>query len=254
MYRASLTLAAPLAAALLAAPALAADPAFEGFPGVVPAPPATSGWYLRGDIGGASYLRSSAEGLLPNGGTRSFERERFSDSLTIGGGGGYRFNEWFRADVTAEWRSPNSFRATNSGSNYVNGFSSEKVSLSTSAYMLNGYVDLGTWSSITPYLGAGIGISNKSLSKWRTQVTCFTALCSPSGPDYSLPNTTKTDLAWALMAGVGIGVADGVVLDIGYRFIDLGRMKTHRDSYGVAAKMDDVQAHEVRIGLRYLFP
>lgn len=237
------------AAILLAVPAIAADYAVRGLPAVD-----TSGWYLRGDIGGAAYLRSSAEGLLPSGQTRTFERERISDGLSLGGGAGYRFNEWFRADATAEWRTPSGFRATNSGSNYVNGFSAEKASISSSAYMLNGYVDLGTWAGITPYVGAGIGIANKRIDSWRTQVVCLTAACTSSGPNLTLPSTSKTDLAWALMAGVGIGLTDGLALDVGYRFVDLGRMKTNRDSYGVSAKMADIQAHEIRVGVRYLFP
>ncbi|TDR88898.1 opacity protein-like surface antigen [Enterovirga rhinocerotis] len=250
MKRVALT----LAATLLAAPAIAADPAMDGFPGGTAAPLNTSGWYLRGDIGGFAHLRSSVEGLLPNGDIRSFERERISDALSLGGGVGYRFNEWLRADVTAEWRTPSGFKATNSGSNYVNGFSAEKASLSSSAYMLNGYVDLGTWAGITPYLGAGIGIASKRIDTWRTQVVCFTAACTPSGPKLTLPSTSRTDLAWALMAGAGVGLADGLALDVGYRYLDLGPMKTNRDLYGVSAKMADVRAHEARIGLRYLFP
>ena len=30
--------------------------------------------------------------------------------------------------------------------------------------MVNGYVDLGTWSGITPYVGAGVGFAYNKLS------------------------------------------------------------------------------------------
>ena len=31
-------------------------------------------------------------------------------------------------------------------------------------FLLNGYVDLGTWSHITPFIGAGVGTSRNTIS------------------------------------------------------------------------------------------
>jgi opacity protein-like surface antigen len=212
-----------------------------------------SGWYLRGDVGYAIPLRPKAEGLLPGGLTRAFNDRELGRTLTLGGGIGYRFNNWFRADVTAEWRKPANVSATNSGSNYVDGYSDERAKFGANALMLNGYVDLGTWSGLTPYLGAGVGVARKEVKDWTTQVICFTGACTPSGPGGTIPDSSKTGLAWSLMGGLGVQLTDQLSLDIGYRFLNLGGMTTKADAFGVAAKLDDVKVNEVRLGMRYMF-
>lgn len=245
------TAAIAAASLMTTASAFAADLSPSSYGPAVEA--AAGGWYLRGDIGYAMPIRSSGEGVLPGGVIRSFENERFGKSMTLGAGVGYKFNSWLRADITAEWRKSANYYATNSGSNYVNGFSAEDARFSTRAFMANGYIDLGSWSGFTPYIGAGVGIGAKDIRNWTTQVVCFTALCAPSAPTLTLPNATKTGFAWALMAGTAIALSDQLALDIGYRFLNLGPAETKTDAFGVSAKLADVKVNEVRVGLRYMF-
>lgn len=243
-----------LAAVSIASAVQAADlPMAPNFNPTAPAVFDAGGWYLRGDVGYVMPIRPSAEGLLPGGLTRTFEREKLGKSMLLGAGVGYKFNNWLRADVTGEWRKSSTFTATNSGSNYVNGYSAESAKFSAATFMLNGYVDLGTWSGLTPYIGAGVGVSRKTIEDWTTQVVCFNALCAPSGPTATLPNSSKTGFTWALMAGTAIQLTDQLSFDLGYRFLNMGGMTTQADPFGVSAKFADVKVHEARLGLRYMF-
>lgn len=243
-----------IAAISIASAASAADlPAASNF--MSPEAPAFNAgdWYLRGDVGYSMPMRPSAEGLLPGGIIRDFDKEKLGKTLLLGAGVGYRFNNWLRADVTGEWRRSAAFTATNSASNYVDGYSAERARFSAATFLLNGYVDLGTWSGFTPYIGAGVGVSRKQTRDWTTEVVCFTALCAPSGPSASLPNSSKTGFTWALMAGTAIQLTNQLSLDLGYRFLNMGGMTTKADAFGVSAKFADVKVNEARLGLRYMF-
>ena len=66
---------------------------------------ATTGWYVRGDIGyaaflgdeGASYRIDDANGTVSAG---AFEQSRFAKPVSFGGGIGYQFTDIWRADLT----------------------------------------------------------------------------------------------------------------------------------------------------------
>jgi hypothetical protein len=62
------------------------------------------GWYLRGDIGFSNQrvdrLNNPDDARL----TSSSQNLTFNTAGIFGLGAGYKFNNWFRADVTGEWR------------------------------------------------------------------------------------------------------------------------------------------------------
>jgi opacity protein-like surface antigen len=59
------------------------------------------------------------------------------------------------------------------------------------------------------------------------------------------------------MAGAGIQLSERVILDLGWRFIECAKPIPDRDSFGVtktpALRVDDLTAHEFKVGLRYRF-
>ena len=123
------------------------------------------------------------------------------------------------------------------------------TSLKTYTFMLNAYKDLGNFGGFTPYVGAGIGAAYHQLDD-----ISFTG-------NYALVNRIHGDndlaLAWSLMAGVGYQISDRAVLDIGYRYIDMGKISSQRSDTGgfvnPAVHFDDLTAHEVKVGVRYSF-
>ncbi|NJL08273.1 MAG: porin family protein [Methylacidiphilales bacterium] len=193
-----------------------------------------SGWYLRGDIGWTGYSGVSAD-FETNGATvGSFTGTNLEDTWAIGAGFGYQ-SGWFRADVTADYRAQSEF----AGSALNRVFESEVTSWST---LLNGYFDLGSWSGITPYVGAGIGGAAHQSRSWR----------DGTGQTYS--TGTNWDFAFAVMAGVAVRVSPHMSFDFGYRYVDLGQPESGFGLVATTSKVqfDNVTAHEVRAGLRYM--
>ena len=104
-----------------------------------------SGWYLRGDI---SY---------------SFNDSPFEDFSDIGFdvdhvrfGGGWRRRLQFHRHGPRRRDARTSCRATKPGSSPA--FFDARLENQVWTGMANGYVDLGTYVGLTPYLGAGLGI------------------------------------------------------------------------------------------------
>lgn len=121
------------------------------------------------------------------------------------------------------------------------------TSLRTYTLMLNLYKDLGNFGGFVPYVGAGIGAAYHQLDN-----IYFT-----DNPHLSNQIHGNNDLAfaWSLMAGVGYQISDRAILDVGYRYIDMGSITSQRSdtafNVNPAVKFDDLTAHEIKVGLRY---
>ncbi len=123
------------------------------------------------------------------------------------------------------------------------------TSIRSTTLMFNGYKDLGSFSGITPYIGAGVGVSYNQMSE-----VYFT-----DNPNLlnRIEGDSRLSLAWSLMAGIGYQVSDRAILDIGYRYMDYGKAASGRidntNSINPVVRISDISAHEVKIGLRYHF-
>jgi opacity protein-like surface antigen len=122
--------------------------------------------------------------------------------------------------------------------------------------LLNGYFDLGNWSGITPYVGAGIGFANNDLSSYSSKVSCLTVTCSSAFSQAAVAHEggTKTNLAWALMAGAAVDIGKGLKLDLGYRYLRVGENKTDLDNAGFGFKLkplDRAVARRCRVWVRH---
>ncbi|MCB4770992.1 outer membrane beta-barrel protein [Ancylobacter sp. Lp-2] len=201
---------APGGVALAADPTLAVPPAddFSADDLLAKAPQIEESrfWYLRLDTG---YVFNETPDLAIGGGG-------IDDAALIGLGIGGRFADWLRLDLTADYRTK---------ADYSLGGISGDYSVGT--VLANGYLDLGNWHGLTPYVGAGIGLGYA---------------------DLDLPGFgSGWGLAWAAMGGVAIDLAPNWQLDLGYRYLSL-------DNLGVGGDLPDMSqgAHEIRIGLRIL--
>ncbi len=115
--------------------------------------------------------------------------------------------------------------------------------------MLNAYYDLGRFGNFVPYVGAGVGVAYHRMGEVYFTENEFLTNRIEGNNDLSF--------AWSLMAGTAYQLTDRAILDIGYRYIDLGKAKSGRaDNAGFvnpAVVVDDLAAHEFKIGLRYHF-
>jgi opacity protein-like surface antigen len=230
-------------AGMTASTAMAADLPRRVLLPRVPVLDTTESWYLRGDVGYIHYKRPEADFRL---GTieGSMARESFRDSAVLGVGIGYRFSPLFRADVTMDHRFDARFKGLPSDATVAAGSVFDRGRFQSSTLMLNAYADLGTYKGLTPYLGAGIGVAHNILSDYtRTDGALGTVERLGGEDDY--------DLAWALMAGVGYKLSNNFTLDLGYRYVSLGDVKTRGYDSGAGADVESIGSHEVRLGVRY---
>ena len=225
----------------------------------------SSGVYLRGDIGVGSQSvgKYQQDDVAQYGG--SFFGAAKSNAAFFGGVGiGYRFNNWFRADITGEYRGSSSIGVSDTlytpfaGGPQTNTYKGNLTSLVT---LFNGYVDLGTWNCLTPYIGAGIGFASNTISGLTDQGIVFSNYpFGPVSPSLGTAQSgTKSGLAWALMAGFGYEVNKNLTLEFGYRYLNLGDARSGRiqnaflaESYA-PLKAKDIDSHDFRIGMRWNF-
>lgn len=229
-----------------------------------PPPPIVvgSGWYLRGDLGAGltqlSNARSEFTRPIPD---FSQEGSFLKETAIVGAGAGYQVNNWFRADVTGEYRFGAKYRAfenytgspncpTGSGYFCVDGY---KGTVSSAVFLANGYVQLGTWYGITPYVGGGVGVALNTMSG------LVDYGITNSGAFGQAANKTTSNFAWALMAGLSYDLTPNVKLDIGYRYLDMGKLVTGSIECNVnngcphEVQRFNLTSHDLRIGLRYMF-
>ena len=249
-----------------------------------------TGWYLRGDI---SWAREKTPVIFPDGSLG--QSTKVQNGYTFGLGGGYKFNSWFRADMTYDYlkevnvdaRSANftCYDAINP-INDINGnvvalhaqenscYSRQQGRLTRHVLLANGYFDLGSWSGVTPYVGAGVGTSYGRVSAnynwyYAANDNVYNANLFYPNPSpipevwldangnviprpvnnfgvqnrESILNRRNFNLAWALMAGLAYDVSPNAKIDMGYRFLNLGK-------FGAGSK--SARVSEYRIGFRYM--
>ncbi len=224
-----------------------------------------TGWYIRGDL---AYARNSLPPLS------SGLSQSLSSATTSGYsadlGFGYKFTNWFRADFIGEYRDPITSAGTGTGATCITALygtppTSQTTDTCTPHYassvrrwdfLGNGYFDIGTWSGFTPYVGAGAGFS-------LTTTASSTNWYMSNGVAYHVTtdgfyfnwdqssSTLRYQFAWALMAGVSYAVTPQFLIDLGYRYINLGTLPGIANSSGQVVTMP-MNAQEIRIGLRYM--
>jgi opacity protein-like surface antigen len=271
-----------------------------------------SNWYIRGDVG-AAFDRSPTVSVAPVsirplsdptvflpgfGGSSS------TTDFTGGAGFGYRINDYLRLDAT--WDYHNGPARNRSGSvicpygltpvfnpttllpaGYLydttqtcSGFLSSKQHDNT--FLGNAYVDLGTYSGFTPYVGGGLGLNINSLTQnlnfYETAnglpytadltstgiapavwVNPFGQAIVPQPPiAFALQNwnrsltATTYQPAWALSAGVGFHLTPSATLDVGYRYPNAGTTSTLLNPQTGLTVHQNNTSQEVRVGIRYM--
>ena len=266
------------AAALLllsVSPALAFDT-----PPPVDAPEITSfssasGWYIRGDLGynaSVDFDKPTVRSFKPalNEYTRTtFDSARFDGDYSLNAGVGYQFNDWLRTDATIDYfkgtfngKSVTATRCSGLQPSATKCGSSYEQSMASLGLLANGYVDLGTYMGLTPYVGAGVGATNVDYGPMRTSRYCVDggSKCNKFADykDARFEGAESWRFTYALMAGLSYDVATNMKLDVGYRYSDVqgGDMFDWRSAdrskgaTGIKGEDNGFSRHEVRVGLR----
>jgi len=245
-------------AALAVSPARAADLA-------LPAPIVeTGGWYLRGDIG---FTNQNVDSLynINYGGYDSVTNvnKSFDAAPMFGLGLGYYVNRWLRFDVTGEYRANANFHGMDIGAIPGGGFADDRYTANKSewTFMFNGYVDLGTWWNVTPFIGAGVGMSRNTISNFGDFSVCVnsTSCAANGGSDAYAADASTWSFAWALHAGLAYQISPNIALELAYRYIDLGDAKSGdliafdgTNNLNNPMEFHHLTSHDLKLGVRWL--
>jgi opacity protein-like surface antigen len=212
------------------------------------------GWYLRGDIGMTNQqlksLDSNASSLITSQSGLGFD-----SSMLWGVGVGYQFNNWFRMDVTGQYRGAANFHGSQTILRSPNDHLADNYtgSKTEGLFLVNAYADLGTWWCLTPFIGAGVGTSYNYISGFRDDGV------SALGPSVTyFANHGQWNFAWAAHAGLAYAVSPNLTMELAYSYVDLGNAApgnfTAYDgsiSGTTSVRFKDITSHDLKLGLRW---
>lgn len=162
--------------------------------------PSNLGYYLSGNAGVSWLEDADIERDLNNG---SAEAE-YDTGFLFGGAFGYDFG-LLRTEAEFGYRENNidEFKDISIDGIYV-GDMSASGKMTTLSYMLNTYIDFENDSSVTPYIGGGVGLADININDLRVNDNHF------DGDD--------TVFAYQAAAGLGYDINESLTLDVGYRY------------------------------------
>ncbi len=250
------------AATLLSQAAFAADMAIAPPPAYAPAPVVEDfgGWYLRGDIGFSNQRVDRLNNLLDRNNTSSVQTLNFNSAGIFGLGVGYKVNNWFRVDVTGEYRGNSQFFGTDRIT-YVGGVGTDTYHATKSEWVVlaNAYVDLGTWWCITPFIGAGVGGARVAINGFTDQGIALNGGVGPALPGLAFgDNVSKWNFAWAAHAGLAYKVTPNFTVELAYRYLDMGdgltgdlRAFDGTNAFNNPMTFKHITSHDLKLGVRW---
>lgn len=236
-----------------------------------------SNWYLRGDFSVAQVSPTNINGVTLS--------NNFPNGWAIGLGGGYKFNNWFRADVTVDYQSlysfsglrtdvmlpcitglyqPDPFNPGVVAGTYAGCTPNVKNRTESMLTLANAYLDLGNWYGFTPYIGGGIGVNvlyQRATTNWYMNngvpYAGVTYSDPRNGATYmenwdSKYQSTNLRFAYALMGGVAYDIDNHWKIDVGYRYVNMGKIEGYRVTPTIYTFSQNLTNHQVRVGLRYM--
>ena len=196
------------------------------------------------------HFSEDGDSYSQNGGSRT--DDTFGASIAIG----YDFEKKFDVPIRAELAYAGFSKAETQKTYGDDDYTSKmKQTFGIQTLVVNAYWDINTGTRFTPYLGAGL-----SMAFIKTK-------CKDSGYEYADPDDSwndstgsrnVTNFAWNVGAGLGYDITESWTLDIGYRFVGLGPVKTKtyssfEDDFAMHGKTDNLYQHQFAVGARYTF-
>jgi opacity protein-like surface antigen len=230
-------------------------------------------WYIRGGLGwewsldaqfydpdSSSTNPPALFGTIPgNDGRQIGAYGDFGKYPVYEAAFGMQALEWLRTDISLTWRPNVDFTGE---ANFAISSPNQPVSADGETWtaMLNLFLEparlIGFDTGIfIPYIGIGAGASHNRIDRM--------TYLFPDGVIHKIsitPSGSKTDFAYAVAAGTGIRLSRDFILDISYRYSDLGRMETDSGNMymnhvpagiGIAGTAARIRTHGIVLGLRY---
>ena len=244
---------------------------------LVAMPAGAAGWYMRGTLGfewslSADFADADAAATNP---PALFGTGPGRDGRQIGAYGdfgrfplleaavGKQILPWLRSELAVAYRPDMRYRGQ---ANFRGVPGDQPVSASMDSYsgMADLYLDiLGVFGvnrgCFQPYVGVGAGLAHNRLGEMT-----YGFPGNPGAHKITItPGGHKTDIAFMASLGTGITLSERTLLDVSYRYTDLGRGQTDAGraflnnipaGIEIAETWVPLRTHGVFAGIRYLFP
>ena len=214
------------------------------------------GFYITAKGGVSKTLDTGVTNFVDvNGNLFTYQNEDLGTGSAFGFSVGIYLTNSFRLELEAIKRTGYEFDAR-----YI-AFPefSEEAKIQTEALFINGFYDFQPFSirntSITPYLGGGLGISR---NKRGTVFSYTNGLANGQTTD----GNTINQFAYKLSAGTLVSLTDKLSLDVNYQYVDLGAFKGGTGVYREGVLISNLQrgtnggeikTQELMVGLQYKF-
>lgn len=239
-------------------------------------PAGAAGWYLRGTLGfewsfAADYSDSDSTSTNP---PALFGTGPGSDGRRIGVEGdfgrfplaevavGKQILPWFRSELAVAYRPDMQYRG-NANFRGIPGEQPVSASADSLSCTVNLFLDIAdlltaNLGSFHPYVGGGVGVAHNRLGE-------MTYLFPGNTGAHKItitPAGKKTDIVFMASIGTGIAISKRILLDISYRYSDLGHVRTEPgraylnnipSGIDIAETWAPLRTHGVYTGIRYLF-
>jgi opacity protein-like surface antigen len=200
--------------------------------------------YVRLDLGYAVPLKLKDA-------TRDFYSKagKTSGATSVSIGAGMSLTPSFRTDAVINYKGCFNYKNTGTSGETVY---QENQQISALSMMVNAYYDIQLSKRVTPYVMAGFGYARIKASDYKYILARVTAY----------PGKTSNNIAWTVGLGATVKLVANIDLDISYKFIDLGKIRTSSKeevgSPGLARPQikqftSKLRSNEFMAGFRYTF-
>ena len=168
------------------------------------------------------------------------------ESNTATGGSlalGYQLPSNWR--VEAEYTLPRNNEFTSGSTNFPTSFNHHKIR--SQRLMVNAYKDFPLNAQFSLYGMAGLGLAHLESSGWQ------------GNPSRQYLGGSQNNLAYSVGFGVTYSPVQKVSIDLGWRYVDMGKTKSGANNFANVRGLQDEQmrakltSSEISIGVRYSF-
>ncbi|PIJ49955.1 porin [Erwinia sp. OLTSP20] len=156
---------------------------------------------------------------------------------------GYQFGNGWRTEGEYTFKQKNEY--TSGSSAFPTSYN--HLQTDVERLMFNVYRDYALGYGISLYGTAGLGISKIKAGGWQ------------GTPSREFASSTQTNLTYAIGAGISYSPLERLSFDLGYRYVDMGKMESGYNNFTNARNLKDEQmkgrlvSNEFTLGVRYLF-
>lgn len=143
-------------------------------------------------------------------------------------GGGYKMNDWMRADMTVGYRP--------FGKVHFKGSGDDKADMWSIPVMANMYLSYPVYRGMEIYGMGGLGMS------WNKTDSVTDA-----------KGKKRMNFAWTAGAGISYALTPCWALDLGYRYTDLGDAKVSGNDMYDGKTKQSVRSNDLKLSARYYF-